>query len=157
MPRRAAIATPHDWERILERYLQDNGLRMTRQRLVIAEIFFRNEGHPNIDELYDIVKRDDPSIGQATVYRTLKLLVDSGLANQSNFGDGTTRYESAGGEHHDHIICVDCGRIVEFRNDTIEHLQKQIAEDNGFDIVDHEMVIYGRCGDPRCKRPRRRG
>ncbi len=150
------IATPKDWESRLERYLQRNGLRMTRQRKFIAESFFRHAGHPNIDELYDTLREEDPRIGQATVYRTLKLLVESGLAHQSRFGDGTTRYESAGGEHHDHIICVDCGCIVEFRNDTIERLQQQIAAENGFEMTDHEMIIYGRCVDPPCKRSKRR-
>lgn len=143
--------TTESWSDRLERYLQDNGLRMTRQRQLIAEAFFAHSGHPNIDDLYDIVRNEDPSIGQATVYRTLKLLVDSGLASQSRFGDGPARYESVGNDHHDHLICVDCGRIVEFRNDTIERLQEQIASEQGFEMTDHEMIIYGRCVTEACE------
>ncbi|MCB9736262.1 MAG: transcriptional repressor [Deltaproteobacteria bacterium] len=148
---------PEAWRERLEQHLLDNGLRMTRQRLIIAEAFFGASGHPNIDELYEQVKAEDPSVGQATVYRTLKLLVDSGLANQSHFGDGTTRYESSHREHHDHLICDDCGVIVEFRNETIERLQDRIAEEHGFTVLEHEMVIHGRCNDADCpRRPSRR-
>jgi len=142
------------WEERLEQYLHGRGLRLTRQRIVIAQAFFAHEGHPNIDELCARVRGDDPTIGQATVYRTLKLLVESGLANQSRLGDGPARYESAGDDHHDHIICTNCGRIVEFRNDTIERLQEKIAREHGFQMSDHEMVIYGRCSPPGCD-PRR--
>ena len=133
------------WETILNAYLADKGLRVTRQRHLIAEAFFSAGGHPNIDQVYEAARAQDPRIGQATVYRTLKLLVDCGLAHQSDFGDGTTRYEPAHAEHHDHLMCVDCGRIVEFRNDTIEHLQDEIALDHGFKVTDHRLVIYGAC------------
>jgi len=143
--------THEPWEERLEQYLHEKGLRMTRQRLAIAREFFAHDGHPNIDELCARVRTADPSIGQATVYRTLKLFVDSGLANQSRFGDGPARYESAATEHHDHLICLDCGRIVEFRNDTIERLQEKIAETHGFEMADHEMVIYGHCNAPVCE------
>ena len=142
--------THEPWEERLEQYLHEKGLRMTRQRLAIAREFFAITGHPNIDGLCARVRRADPSIGQATVYRTLKLFVDSGLANQSRFGDGPARYESADVDHHDHLICVDCGRIVEFRNDTIERLQEKIAAAHGFEMTDHEMVIYGHCSTPAC-------
>jgi len=138
------------WQDQLEQYLYENGLRMTRQRQLIAEAFFSTRGHPNIDELYESIRKEDPSVGQATVYRTLKLLVDSGLASQSRFGDGTTRYESARREHHDHLICTDCGKIVEFRNDTIEQLQDRTARELGFEMTDHEMVIHARCVKERC-------
>lgn len=145
--------SPRPWEARLAEYLSSAGLRVTRQRRVIAEAFFEHEGHPNIDELYAAIRERHPHIGQATVYRTLKLLVDSGLAEPRGFGDGTTRYEATHkGDHHDHLICTDCGHIVEFRNDVIERLQIEIAERHRFAVTDHKMVIYGSCTDPECSR-----
>jgi Fur family ferric uptake transcriptional regulator len=141
------------WEAALTAYLARSGLRVTRQRRAIAEAFFSHRGHPNIDELYSSIRAEHPHIGQATVYRTLKLLVDSGLAEPSRFGDGTTRYEAAhADDHHDHLICVECGHIVEFRDDEIERRQIAIAERNRFTVTDHKMVIYGSCQDVKCAR-----
>ncbi|MCC6620998.1 MAG: transcriptional repressor [Deltaproteobacteria bacterium] len=141
------------WESKLREYLARAGLRVTNQRRVIARAFFESEGHPNIDELYTRIRAQNPRIGQATVYRTLKLLVESGLAEQSRFGDGTTRYEAHhAGDHHDHLICVDCGYILEFRNDDIERLQEQIADEHGFGVTDHKMVIYASCRKVPCPR-----
>ena len=146
---------PSGWETKLAEYLARSGLRVTRQRRAIAEAFFSHAGHPNIDELYTSIRAQHPHIGQATVYRTLKLLVESGLAEPSRFGDGTTRYEAAEtGDHHDHLVCVDCGHIVEFRNDEIERLQDDIASAHRFRVTDHKMIIYGVCTDTSC--PRRR-
>lgn len=148
------------WETRLADYLARTGLRVTRQRRAIAKAFFEHPGHPNIDELYTRIRERHPNIGQATVYRTLKLLVDSGLAEPSRFGDGTTRYEAADEHgHHDHLVCTSCGHIVEFRNDEIEHLQEVIAQTHRFRMTDHKMVIYGECLDATCARrssPRRR-
>jgi Fur family transcriptional regulator, ferric uptake regulator len=145
--------TTPSWEATLAEYLARSGLRVTRQRRAIAEAFFARKGHPNIDELYAEIRARHPHIGQATVYRTLKLLVDSGLAEPSRFGDGTTRYEAAhDGDHHDHLICTECGHIVEFRNDEIERLQIEIAERHKFTVTDHKMVIYGACRDTKCPR-----
>jgi Fur family transcriptional regulator, ferric uptake regulator len=141
------------WEGKLAAYLARTGLRVTRQRRVIAKAFFEHPGHPNIDELYTRIRERHPNIGQATVYRTLKLLVESGLAEPTRFGDGTTRYEAADAEdHHDHLVCVECGHIVEFRNDEIERLQQVIAQDHKFKVTDHKMVIYGECLDLACER-----
>lgn len=141
------------WETKLADYLARSGLRVTRQRHVIAKAFFEYPGHPNIDELYTRIRERHPNIGQATVYRTLKLLVDSGLAEPSRFGDGTTRYEAADEhDHHDHLICVTCGHIIEFRNDEIERLQEVIAQNHRFRMTDHRMVIYGECLDAACPR-----
>ena len=145
-----------EWEARLTEYLSDNGLRLTRQRKLIAEAFFETEGHPNIDELYARVRKRAPHVGQATVYRTLKLLVESGLANSSRFGGGATRYEASDeDDHHDHLVCTQCGRIIEFRNDTIEHLQEQVASEHDFLMEDHKMEIYGVCAS--CRRPAKRG
>jgi len=141
------------WETKLAAYLARTGLRVTRQRRVIAQAFFESAGHPNIDELYTRIRERHPNIGQATVYRTLKLLVESGLAEPSRFGDGTTRYEAADSEdHHDHLVCTLCGHIVEFRNDEIERLQEVIAKTHKFVMTDHKMVIYGECKDETCER-----
>jgi Fur family ferric uptake transcriptional regulator len=141
------------WETRLAEYLARTGLRVTRQRRAIAQAFFESPGHPNIDELYTRIRERHPHIGQATVYRTLKLLVESGLAEPSRFGDGTTRYEAADEhDHHDHLICVECGHIVEFRDDEIERLQELIAKNHHYRMTDHKMVIYGECLDTTCAR-----
>ena len=147
------MAETPEWEEHLRSYLARAGLRVTEQRRTIARVFFEHPGHPNIDELYTKIRARFPSIGQATVYRTLKLLVESGLASPSRFGDGTTRYEAAhDGEHHDHLVCITCGAIIEFRNDEIERLQEEIAAQHRFRVTDHRMVIYGACQDTACTR-----
>jgi len=137
------------WEQRLTDYLKSQGLRLTAQRRTIADTFFETPGHLDIDSFYQIVKGRDPKIGQATVYRTLKLLVESGLAIKSRFGGPSTRYEVADDEHHDHLICTQCGRIVEFLNSTIEQLQDEIALRHGFELLSHKMELYGRCSDCR--------
>lgn len=157
-----ASGTPdarHDWEDRLRDYLIRSGLRQTEQRQAIAATFFEFDGHPNIDELYGRIRERHPNIGQATVYRTIKLLVDSGLAHERQFGDGTTRYEAVhdDDEHHDHLVCNDCGHIFEFHHEEIERLQDVIAGDHGLEVIDHKMVIYGRCTVEPCpRRPARR-
>lgn len=141
-----------DWEERLKAYLLDNGLRLTRQRQMIAEAFFDHDGHPDIDELYSRVRKRDPNVGQATVYRTLKLLVESGLANMSRFGGSTTRYEvHHEDEHHDHLVCTGCGRIIEFVDEAIEALQEKVARAHDFEMHDHKMEIYGVCAPCRAK------
>jgi Fur family ferric uptake transcriptional regulator len=159
-PPTPATAAPA-WEERLRAYLTATGLRHTEQRQAIAAAFFAFEGHPNIDELYARIRRNHPHIGQATVYRTIKLLVDCGLAHESQFGDGTARYEATleDDEHHDHLMCRDCGHIFEFHHPEIERLQETIAASHGLRVVDHKMVIYGDCTLTECPRrghPRRR-
>ena len=131
------------WADRLDDYLKDNGLRLTRQRRLIAEAFFEAGGHCNAEELYERVRRDNPGVGQATVYRTLKLLEASGLVSSSRFGTATTHFESVDGGHHDHLICTRCGRIVEFVDDEIEVLQDAVAARFGFVLEDHKMELYG--------------
>jgi len=144
---------PIGWEDKLKTYLVAAGLRQTEQRHAIATTFFSYAGHPNIDELYARIRVTHPSIGQATVYRTLKLLVECGLAHESQFGDGTTRYEATHtDEHHDHLVCVECGHIFEFHNEQIESLQETIAASHGLNVTDHKMVIYGECTRQPCPR-----
>jgi len=127
------------------------GLRSTAQRRLVTELFFRANGHLSIDDLLARVRRKDPRVGYATVYRTLKLLVECGLAAERQFGDGKTRFEIRDeAEHHDHLICLSCGRIVEFEEERIEILQEQIAERHGFVVSSHKHELYGVCAD--CQR-----
>lgn len=130
-------------EEKLEEYMRENGLRSTVQRRLVTSVFFRSEGHLSIDDLLSRVREDEPSIGYATVYRTLKLLRESGLANERHFGDGVSRYEVAHeDEHHDHLICVDCDRIIEFENEEIEALQEALVAKKGFTIRRHIHELY---------------
>lgn len=135
---------------ILRSHIVKKGLRMTRQRQTIAEVMMTTDGHVNIDELYQRVRTIDPNIGYATVYRTLKLLTEAGLATGAQFGDGPMRYEaSLNRHHHDHLICTECGKIIEFENDEIEQLQASVAAANDFVMTDHKMEIYGICSSCR--------
>ncbi|MEQ1564098.1 MAG: transcriptional repressor [Myxococcota bacterium] len=138
-------------------YLLTQGLKYTRQRQAIADVFFESTAHLSLLELLERAKARHPSVGYATVYRTMKLLADSGLATEHKFAEGNVRYEpSIEGHHHDHLICVDCGRIVEYEDDEIERLQEALAERHGFQVVAHRHEIYARCQVANCperKRP----
>ncbi len=128
-------------------YLSERGLRLTGQRRVIADLFFRSEGHHSAEEISRMVREANPGIGPATVYRTIKLLREAGLATGMNTGDGLARYESPfRRSHHDHLVCRRCNRIVEFENDQIEALQQRVAERHGFVVTDHRLELYGVCG-----------
>lgn len=131
----------------LKRSLAEKGIRKTKKRDVILEVFSRTGGHLTIEELLDKVKKVDPKIGYVTVYRTLKLLKEAGLAHQWQFGDGHSRFEKASG-HHDHLICLKCGKIIEFEEDEIERLQEKVSKENHFQIVSHVHEIFGYCS--RC-------
>ena len=142
---------PSDPHQVLRDYLLRHGLKASRQRDVIADVFFRAPGHLRVDELLQEVRKIDPKVSQATVYRTMKLLTECGLAAARNFFDGQTRYErsDARGEHHDHLICTHCGRIVEFCDERIEDLQDRVAQEHGFVVTQHKMELYGLCDDCR--------
>ena len=134
----------------LSAYMDKNGLRSTAQRRIVTDVFFRATGHLSIEDLLALVRERDPKIGYATVYRTLKLLKECGLAYERHFGDGVSRYEIAlEDEHHDHLICLDCGKIVEFENDEIEELQETLAKRHGFVLKRHVHELYGTCADCR--------
>ncbi|EFL49501.1 ferric uptake regulator, Fur family [Solidesulfovibrio fructosivorans JJ]] len=123
-------------------------LKMTPQRRRILEVFLSEEGHVTSEELYQKVKREYDGIGQATVYRTLKLLADSGLAKAVEFGDGALRYEILYGQsHHDHLICECCGINVEVVDPSIERLQEEVARRHGFKLTAHKLYLYGICPD----------
>jgi Fur family ferric uptake transcriptional regulator len=127
------------------RYLRDNRLNTTRQREIIVDSFLRCKDHVSIEELRARVRRRHKKIGHATVYRTLKLLVASGLAMERHFGDGQTRFEVAG-DHHDHLICNKCGLILEFEDAEIEKLQERVAQRmGGFTVTSHRHELFGLC------------
>jgi Fur family ferric uptake transcriptional regulator len=126
-------------------YLRRHNLNTTQQRELIVEAFLRTQEHVSIDELLARVRRRSPKVGYATVYRTLRLLVDSGLASARHFEEGQTRYEPAGA-HHDHLICVKCNLILEFENDEIEALQDRSAKAlGGFTVLRHKHELYCLC------------
>ncbi len=146
----------HDAEQLRARlndYMARHGLRSTEQRRVVTELFFASDGHLSIEELLDQVRIKEPRIGYATVYRTLKLLKECGLAFERHFGDGVSRYEVAwSDEHHDHLICVECEKIIEFEDEGIENLQREVAAKHGFKLVRHKLELYGVCPDCQAKR-----
>ncbi len=127
-------------------YLSQQGLKSTRQREIILDEFLRCDSHLSTEDLYLKLRKKHPGIGYATVYRTLKIFSECGIAETRNFGDGQTRYESTTcEEHHDHLICKDCGAIIEFEDPRIEQLQEQVAKGHGFIMVSHRLEIFGQC------------
>jgi Fur family ferric uptake transcriptional regulator len=128
------------------------GLRSTRQRDIILDFFLSTRQHVSVEELYLKIKASHPGIGHATVYRTLKLFTEAGLAREILLNDGQTRYEHvSAGEHHDHLVCTGCNAIIEFEDETIEKLQKEIAILHGFMIKSHKLELYGLCAACRAK------
>ncbi len=137
-------------EKVLEEYISQNNLKITRQRRSVLKAFLDCENHVSAEELYNTVTETESKIGLATVYRTLALLIRSGLASEMDFGDGQKRYEHRyKHKHHDHMICTECGKIIEFTNPIIEKLQDEIAAQNGFTITSHKLDLFGNCSD--CK------
>jgi Fur family ferric uptake transcriptional regulator len=133
---------------IFKDYVKSQGLRQSAQRDLIADTFLSNQGHSSSEELLAAVRKKDPKIGLTTVYRTLKLLTRCGLAAERKFNRQTSYFESIPqGKHHDHLICLECGRILEFENPTIESLQGQVAQDHHFIISHHILELYGYCRD----------
>ncbi len=135
-------------EREFSEFIRARGLKTTRQRNTIVSVFFRMRGHISVEELLREVKKVNPRIGYATVYRTLHLLVESGLVEERRFGDGLARYEGHSQvEHHDHMICLECGHIFEFFHPHLESLQERLAEEHSFRIFRHRLELYGVCKD----------
>ncbi len=131
-------------------FLSRKKLKFTSQRGLIFDVFWNIKDHVSPEELYNAVKQNDPQVGQATVYRTLKLFCESGIARELNFGDGVARYEPAYGQsHHDHLICTHCNRSVEVVDAKIEKLQEKLAKDHGFILTGHKLYLFGIC--PNCK------
>jgi Fur family ferric uptake transcriptional regulator len=135
--------------------IRQKGLKHSRQRDVIAHAFFEMGGHVPVDALVLRVRQQDPHVSVATVYRTMKLLAECGLAVPRRFGDGQTRYESATRPHadtHDHLICTGCGAIVEFESERISALQQRVARRHGFEIDQRRVELYGRCASCRARK-----
>ena len=139
----------HEAERrALARFLEEHSLKHTRQRDEILSVFLEAKGHVTSEELYSRVRERAPAIGYTTVYRTMKLLCDAGLASERHFDDGNTRYEIAH-EHHDHLVCTRCGKIIEFECEMIESAQEAIAARYGFRVLRHRHELYGHCRECR--------
>jgi Fur family ferric uptake transcriptional regulator len=135
----------------IEKLCVDKGLRMTEQRRVIARVLSGAEDHPDAEELYRRAAAIDPHISIATVYRTVKLFEDAGILERHDFRNGRARYEEVPEDHHDHLIDVQSGSVIEFRNEEIEKLQRRVAEELGFELVDHRLELYG---VPKGKKPK---
>ena len=120
----------------------EKGIRMTGQRKVIASIIAASDDHPSVEEVYMRAHKQDPKISLATVYRTVKLLEESSVISKLDFGDGRARYEEASEEHHDHLIDVRSGKVIEFFNAEIERLQEKIANEYGYKLVDHRLELF---------------
>ncbi|MGA2193110.1 MAG: Fur family transcriptional regulator [Nitrospirota bacterium] len=130
----------------LNKYLAEKGLKVTRQREAVARIFFATSGHISAEELYMKVAKAHPGIGLTTVYRTLRLLTEAGLAKERWFGDQQGVYEKEDNQrHHDHLICTRCGKIIEFKEPDIEKMQEDVAGKYGFIVTDHKLELYGLC------------
>ncbi len=127
----------------VEALCAEKGLRITEQRRVIARVLSEAEDHPDVEKLHERASAIDPGISIATVYRTVRLFEEAGILERHDFGDGRARYEAAPETHHDHLIDVESGRVIEFVDPELEQLQKLIAEKLGFRLVDHRMELYG--------------
>lgn len=133
-----------DTETWIEKKCVERGLRLTEQRRTIAKVLCQSDDHPDAEELYARASQIDPKISLATVYRTVRLFSDAGIIETHDFRDGRARYEAADAEHHDHLIDVQTGEVIEFVDDEIEALQYKIAEKLGYDLVDHRLELYGK-------------
>lgn len=127
----------------IEKLCVDKGLRMTDQRRVIARVLSFSDDHPDAEELHRRASEEDPRISLATVYRTVRLFEEAGIIERHDFRDGRSRYEEVGDEHHDHLIDLKSGEVIEFVNDEIERLQDAIARKLGYKLVDHRLELYG--------------
>lgn len=129
-------------------YLDQNQLKHTKQRELILDVFLEAKRHITSEDLYQAVREEHPNIGYTTVYRTMKLLVEAGLATERHFDDGITRYEIEQ-DHHDHLVCLKCGSIEEFECELIEDTQLEIAARHDFQVLRHRHELYGHCRDCR--------
>lgn len=136
---------------VFHKHIQRAGLKRTAQRDLILDVFLRTEEHMSSEDLYNLVKKEDPTVGHTTVYRTLKLLVEAGLAREVRFGDGRMRYEhNYKHPHHDHMICTECGTTIEFYSEELEAIQDAIVAKHKFTPIQHSLRIFGFCS--KCRR-----
>jgi Fur family ferric uptake transcriptional regulator len=135
---------------VFAEFIRSKNLKRSDQRQQIMEVFLKTERHLTAEELYNMVKKKNPSIGYATIYRTMKLLTEAGLCRELHVEDGITRYEHLyNHKHHDHLICTECGKFVEIVSPEIENLQENIAKKNGFILTRHRHDLYGLCSGCR--------
>ncbi len=141
-----------------KKMLRDKGLNVTSQRLSVLDVLARHQDeHLTTEDIYELVKADDPEIGLTTIYRTVQLLVDMQLVERVNLDDGCVRYEIGEFFHgeeqhqHHHLICRTCGRVIPFKNDLLDDLEERIEAETGFHVVDHELYFYGQCRECREK------
>jgi Fur family ferric uptake transcriptional regulator len=141
-------------QEVFLRHIQKQGLKRTAQRDLILDVFLETEGHLSGEDLYRLVRDRDSSVGQTTVYRTLRLLTDAGLAREVRFGDGRAHYEHQyKHQHHDHMICKECGKIIEFYSPELEAIQDAMAAKHRFELTSHLLRMIGICAD--CRRQER--
>ena len=131
---------------VFRQYLKAKGMRHSGQRERILDVFLATETHPSIDDLYELVKEINPRIGLATVYRAMRVICQAGLGREADFGDGVSRFEHEyRHEHHDHLVCLECGRVIEVVSSEIEQLQERLAQRHDFTPIRHKMQIFGIC------------
>jgi Fur family ferric uptake transcriptional regulator len=141
-------------QEVFLKHIQKQGLKRTAQRDLILDVFLRTEGHLSGEDLYRLVREQDATVGQTTVYRTLRLLTEAGLAREVRFGDGRAHYEhNYKHPHHDHMICSDCGKIIEFYSPELEAIQDAMAAKHKFELTEHLLRMIGICAD--CRRQAR--
>ena len=136
-----------------ERFVTSKGLRQTKQRAQIVDVFLDTEKHLTVQELYDLARKKHKGIGYATVARTVKLMCEAGICRQVDFGDGSQRFEHKfGHEHHDHLICLNCGNFEEIHSPKLERIQEELVKKHGYVQEYHKLDIFGLC--PKCKKRR---
>ncbi len=133
----------------LEAICQEKGLKMTEQRRIVVRVLSDASGHPDVEEVYAMASKIDSKISIATVYRTVRILEESGLIQKHTFGDGRARYETVSDDHHDHLIDIDTKEVIEFFDADIESLKSKIAERYGYTLIDHRLELYGRKKKPK--------
>src|ERR1044072_8852696 len=139
-------------QEVFLKHIQRKGLKRTSQRDLILDVFLRTEQHLSNEDLYQLVKKEDPTVGQTTVYRTMKLVTDAGLAREVRVGDGRPHYElNYKHQHHDHMICSECGKIIEFSSAELEAIQDEMAAKHDFEITQHLLRMIGICSECRHK------
>jgi Fur family ferric uptake transcriptional regulator len=141
----------HPFVRLFSRYLREQGLPITQQREAVAQVVFSSTGHLSVEEIEQRLRQGEERIGKATIYRTLDLLVKSKLVEEHDFGEGFKRYEHRLSRQpvHEHLICIECGTVLEFRSDEVARIEQRVLSDHGFEPTRHRLEIYGLCRDCR--------
>jgi Fur family ferric uptake transcriptional regulator len=141
----------HPFVRLFSRYLREQGLPITQQREAVAQVVFSSAGHLSVEEIEQRLRQGEERIGKATIYRTLDLLVKSKLVEEHDFGEGFKRYEHRLSRQpvHEHLICIECGTVIEFRSDEVARIEQRVVSEHGFEPTRHRLEIYGLCRECR--------